>query len=160
MPRRLVALCITVAFLSSTSGAAAESASAPAPREVAVKDFKSPALKNYRAMLAGLDAFETGRALAPDAPGLRFRLRVLPGKARATLDDLKLRIALDDGAIPLPLAPDHSFVLPRNAQAARENAELLLNKPKGGFRWDPLVRSPGVPPICAAWATCAWSARC
>jgi len=26
-----------------------------------------------------------------------------------------------------------------------QNAELLLNKPKGGFRWDPLIESPGVP---------------
>lgn len=116
-----------------------------ATREVVVKDIRAPELKTYRAMLAGLDAFDEEHALAPAAPEVRFRLRPKSSKPDADLDDLKLRIALNEGSIPLPLAADHSFVLPRNAQALRENGDLLLNKHKGAYRWQADVFSAAVP---------------
>ncbi|WP_332876887.1 hypothetical protein [Massilia sp. S19_KUP03_FR1] len=116
-----------------------------APREVVVKDIRAPELKTYRAMLAGLDTFEDEHALAPAAPEVRFRLRAKSGNPDADLDDLKLRIALNEGSIPLPLAADHSFVLPRNEQARKENGDLLLNKHEGAYRWQADVFSAGVP---------------
>jgi hypothetical protein len=116
-----------------------------APREVLVRDIRAPELKTYRAMLAGLNAFEAEHALAPAAPEVRFRLRPKSGTADVDLADLKLRIALDVDSIPVPLAPDHSFVLPRSAQAERENGDLLLNKKKGDYRWQADVFSAGVP---------------
>jgi hypothetical protein len=116
-----------------------------ATREVVVKDIRAPELKTYRAMLAGLDAFEEEHALAPAAPEVRFRLRPRSSRPNADLDDLKLRIALDVDSIPVPLAPDHSFVLPRSAEAEKENGDLLLNKKKGDYRWQADVFSAGVP---------------
>lgn len=115
------------------------------PREVVVKDLRSPELKTYRAMMAGVDTFEAEHAMAPAAPEVRFRLRPRANKPDADLNDLKLRISLDEDSIPVPLAPDHSFVLPRNAQAARENGDLVLNKKKGAYRWQADVYSAGVP---------------
>jgi hypothetical protein len=136
------------ALFTSTSFAAPCALAEPEPgatREVMVKDIRAPELKTYRAMLAGLDAFEEAHALAPAAPEVRFRLRPKASKPDADLDDLKLRIALNEGSIPLPLAADHSFVLPRNAQALKENGDLLLNKHKGAYRWQADVFSAGVP---------------
>lgn len=117
-----------------------------AQRDILVNDVRSPELKTYRAMLAGLDAFDAGHALAPNAPEVRFRLRPRSSEPDADLTDLKLRIALDDDAIPVPLAPDHSFVLPRDARAAQQNGDLILNKKKGAYRWQPDIHSTGVPP--------------
>jgi hypothetical protein len=117
-----------------------------ATREIVVKDIRAPELKHYRAMLAGVDAFEADHKLAPAATEVRFRLRPKASNPDADLNELKLRIALDEGSIPLPLAPDHSFVLPRNARAEKENGDLVLNKHKGAYRWQADVLSAGVPP--------------
>ena len=113
--------------------------------QVVIKGIRNPELKTYRVMAAGLDAFDDRHALAPAAEELRFRLRARGGRASVDMDGLALRLAGEETSIPLPLAPDNSFVLPRNAQAARDNAELILNKPKGGYSWQPEIRSAGVP---------------
>ncbi len=149
MLRRPVSLRRTLAALAAATVLAAPCVRAEpdksATREVVVKDIRAPELKSYRAMLAGLDAFDEEHALAPAAPEVRFRLRPRSNKPNADLDDLKLRIALDVDSIPVPLAADHSFVLPRNAQALRENGDLQLNKKKGDYRWQADVFSAGVP---------------
>jgi hypothetical protein len=115
-------------------------------RTVAVQDVRAPELKTYRVMRAGLDAFDAHHALAPAAPELRFRLHPVARAAEAGQPALKLRISLDAASIPVPLAPDKSFVLPRNAQADQENGDLVLNRKKGTWRWLPQVDSTGVPP--------------
>lgn len=146
---RLTPLIVSVALFAGlfacSPQALADDAKDAKTREVVIQDVRTPELKRYRAMLAGLDEFESRHALAPAATEVRFRLHARASKPDADLDQLKLRIALDDGSIHLPLATDHSFVLPRNAQAERENGELLLNKPKGGYQWAVDVFSPGVP---------------
>lgn len=131
-----------VVFASTTACAAADGAPS---REVVINDLRSPELKTYRAMLAGLDAFEAGHALAPAAPEVRFRLRRGVDNPDPEEAPLKLRISLDEDSIPVPLAPDLSFVLPRNAQAAKENGDLVLNRKKGAYRWQPEINSTGVP---------------
>ena len=149
MPARRLFMQCTLAMLVAAGMLAAPDATAEpdnsATREVVVKDIRAPELKTYRAMLAGLDAFDAAHALAPAAPEVRFRLRPRSSRPHADLADLKLRIALNVDAIPLPLAPDHSFVLPRNEQARLENGDLLLNKRKGDYRWQADVFSAGVP---------------
>ena len=109
---------------------------------VVVSTSKDPDWKTYRAFTAGLDIFEEQRRLAPAAE-LRFLL--LPKAANASLTGVKLRIAGDEMSIPLPVAEDGSFTVPRSAEATKEDAELLLNRKPGTFRWRPDVRSPGVP---------------
>lgn len=115
------------------------------PEAVEIKGIRNPELKTYRVMAAGLDAFDEHRALAPAAPELRFKLRPRRGAKNVDMEKLSLRIAGDQTSIALPLAADNTFALPRSAEAAKEDAELLLNKPKGAYRWQPDIHSAGVP---------------
>ena len=143
-PRLAVAtlLAVTCSIIPGIAAAADDDAK---PREVVIQDIHAPELKTYRAMLAGLDEFEDRHALAPNAPEVRFRLRPRGRQPAADLSTLKLRISLDADSIPLPLAADQSFILPRNAQAKKENGDLVLNQPKGAYEWQPDVFSAGVP---------------
>ncbi|MES2072170.1 MAG: hypothetical protein V4488_17575 [Pseudomonadota bacterium] len=114
-----------------------------------VNGTKDPEFKPYRQMLAGLDAFEQHQQLAPAALP-RFVLR--PQQADAGVNAVSgvsgvtLRIAGDTTSIDVPLAADGTFSLPRNQSLAAEaNADLLLNRKKGLYRWRPDIRSPDVP---------------
>ncbi|MBI3283708.1 MAG: hypothetical protein HYZ65_02485 [Burkholderiales bacterium] len=109
---------------------------------VVVSSTKDPDWKTYRAFTAGLDIFDGQRRMAP-AASLRFVL--LPKAANATLKDIMLRIAGDEMSIPIPIAEDGTFTVPRSEAASKEDAELLLNRKPGAFRWRPDVRTPGVP---------------
>ena len=125
--------------------AAAKTVSDQAAANVAavlVRGNKDPDWKTYRAFTAGLDIFDQQRRMAP-AASLSFVL--LPKAANASLKDIKLRIAGDDMSIPIPIAQDGTFTVPRSAAATEEDAELLLNRKPGTFRWRPDVRTPGVP---------------
>jgi hypothetical protein len=62
------------------------------------------------------------------------------------MDDLVLQIAGDHTSIPVPLAPDRSFILPRNAEAEHDNAMVRFNRREGNLAWRADVRSEGVPP--------------
>lgn len=116
-------------------------------KTIEINGTRNPELKRYRVMLAGLDAFDEYHSLAPKAPALNFRLRVRSGAQEgATLDNLTLRIAGDQASVPVPLAGDGLFSLPRIAALADEDADLVLNQRKGNYRWDADVRSAGVPP--------------
>ncbi|MET0266471.1 MAG: hypothetical protein ABW202_12700 [Duganella sp.] len=109
---------------------------------VVVSSSKDPDWKTYRAFTAGLDVFDAQRQLAPQAV-LRFVL--LPKRANASLDGVKLRIAGDELSIPIPVEDDGTFKVPRSEAASKEDAELLLNRKPGTFRWRPDVRTPGTP---------------
>jgi hypothetical protein len=137
-------LCIATLLMLSGLPSFAQ----PVPTEqepVHVSALRNPELKRYRAMAAGLDAFDDNRALAPQAKELRFKLRPRASAAPDVMDKLTLHITGDTVSIPVPIGADGSFVLPRSEQADDENADLMLNKKKGGFRWHPDVRSAGVP---------------
>jgi len=115
-----------------------------ASQTVEIKGVRNPELASYRLMRAGLDAFDQYRELAPEAPELRYRLRGRSG-VDTSLDGLQLKISGDNTSIELPLAADHSFLLPRSRQAEDDNADLVLNRPKRDYRWWPDVHSPSVP---------------
>lgn len=108
---------------------------------VEVNGTKDPDWKRYRVMLKGLDAFEKHHALAPNA-AQKFILR--PRKAEGVLKGTTLRIASDDYSLPIALAEDGTFSLPRDAKAVEQDAELLINRKKALFRWWPYVRSPNL----------------
>lgn len=109
---------------------------------VQVNALRDPDFKTYRAFVAGLDAFDAKHTLAP-AAALRFLLR--PSAPDASIEGVTIRIAGNDTSIAVPLAADGTFVMPRSQAAVDEDAEIILNRKKGSFRWRPDVRTPHVP---------------
>lgn len=110
---------------------------------VVVPGVKNPELRNYRSMLAGLDEFEERHQFAPKADTLRFEL--YSKRAGETVAGLSLRIAGGDVSIPVPIAANGTFVLPRNKEAEDSDADLILNRPKRSWSGRPYIRSAGVP---------------
>lgn len=115
----------------------------PAMPVVRVDGLTDPDEQSYRAMVRGMDAFEQYHALAPTAT-LRYRLYPrLPGvRAQGTT----LTIHGDSVDIPVPLADDLTFTLPRDAKAWDERADVVTNRKSRSFAWGPDVRTPGLPP--------------
>ena len=114
-----------------------------APARVTVTATRDPVDKSYRKMIAGMERFERNRALAPQAT-LRFQL--LPRLPATRLDGITLRVVGDTVALPVAVAPDHTFTLDRNSQALREDAALIASSKTSTLTWRAQVRSPGVPP--------------
>ena len=145
--------CLRAAALASILAGAhrlpAAAQTVPAPSEAAplasvqVRATRDPVDKSYRKMLLGMDRFERDHALAPKAV-LRFRL--LPRLPGTTLAGVTLRVAGDSVSLPIALAPDFSFTLPRNAVAAREDADVLANRKSSSLTWRAWVETPGLPP--------------
>ena len=133
-------------FLAGLAMLPASAGPVPAEQEpVHVSGMRNPELKTYRVMAAGLDAFDDHRALAPAAKMVRFKLTRRAGAPLTDMENLALRISGDTVSIPVPVTADGIFVLPRSEKAEDEDADLVLNKKKGGYRWRPDVRSDGVP---------------
>jgi hypothetical protein len=106
---------------------------------VEISATKNPDAKAYRALLKGLDVFEKYRSAAPQAEP-KFILK--PRKEGLEVNHLSLRITYDEISVPLQIADDATFTLPRNAEAKEKSAEVLLNQKKDLFRWWPYIRSP------------------
>jgi len=113
-----------------------------APPRVTVAATRDPVDKSYRKMVAGMDRFERLHALAPQAT-LRFEL--LPRLPDTQLEGISLRVAGDTTSMPVPVAPDHTFTLARNAQLLKEDAALIASRKTSTLTWRAQVRSPGVP---------------
>jgi hypothetical protein len=128
----LTACCSTQAVAQTTP---------PVP-SVTVSGTRDPVDKSYRRMIKGMDRFEREHALAPAAT-LRFRL--LPRLSTAKMTGITLRVAGDNVTLPVPVAEDNSFVLPRNAQALREDAAVLANRKTNSMTWRVSVQTPGLP---------------
>lgn len=138
-------LCGSQAASAGTQADAPAEAPAETGQSIHINSIRNPELKSYRVMAAGLDAFDDYHALAPGAREVRFKL-VAGSRAPAdAMQDLALRIAGNETSIALPLAADGSFTLPRSAQADSEDADLVTNKKKGNYRWQPSIHSDGVP---------------
>lgn len=113
---------------------------------VVVASVRNPALKPYRIMSAGLDAFDEFRHLAPNAV-LKFELDKpeLAGASKTDWNRVTLRIAGDTLSLPVPIASDGTFTLPRSQQAYDEGADLVTNQKKGAVAFAPRVYTPGLP---------------
>jgi hypothetical protein len=90
-----------------------------------------------------MDLFEERHALAPNA-ALRFKL--LPRSRDTNMQGITLTIAGDRVSIPVPVAADNSFVLPRSRQALAEDAAVVSNRRTRGMTWRADIRTPGLPP--------------
>jgi hypothetical protein len=110
---------------------------------VQVTSARDPEFKTYRAFVAGVDVFEQRKELAPLAHKT-FRLRTL--EPAPDFRGVTMRIAGEEESVAVPVEADGSFTMPRNQQMFDENAEIILNRKKGMFRWRPHVVTPGLPP--------------
>lgn len=110
---------------------------------VHVDAIKQPEMHTYRAIVAGLDAFDEQHALAPAAPQLLFVVRSRSGAA-LTGPIPTARLAGDDFTLPLAVDAAALFSVPRSRQAWDANAELVLSRKRREARVWPYVRSPGL----------------
>lgn len=145
MSKRSYLSALAVAAIAG--GAAAQTTPPPPPvsgpiPSVTVSSTRDPVDKSYRRMVKGMDRFEREHALAPQA-SLRFRL--LPRLPNAKMTGITLRIAGDTVTVPVPVAEDNSFVLPRNAKALAEDAAVLANRKTNSMTWRVSVHTPGLP---------------
>lgn len=115
----------------------------PQPEQViTIHSTRDPVDKSYRKMIRGMDRFARQHNLAPGAV-LRFRL--LPRQPGVGMNGITMKIVGDTITLPVPLAADNSFTLPRDAQALREDAALIASRKTSSMTWRADVRSPGVP---------------
>ena len=141
-------LILALAVLPFIAGPALARQAADTPaeaekvEEVKISTTRDPEFKFYRPFVLGLDAFDKHRQLAPAAP-LRFVLR--SNDAQASYEGVAMRIAGNENSIAIPIAADGSFTMPREQAMADQNAEIILNRKKGTFRWRPFIHTPGVP---------------
>jgi hypothetical protein len=123
---------------------AAHAAYATETSNDAVKPGK-PVAWQYRSLLAGLDVFESRNDTLAPAATLHFKLP----KGMLTADDsTTVEIALKEGPIALPVNSSHGFTLVRDARAAAEKAEVLVNRtfrPEEYRHPNVEVRTPGLP---------------
>lgn len=117
---------------------------APSERlpEVEISALRDPVAKSYRRIVRGIELFERRRALAPDA-ALRFRL--WPRRADTDMNAVALRIVGDTIAVPVAVAPDHTFALPRDERALAEDALVVPDRRAGSLTWRADIRTPGLP---------------
>jgi len=151
MKHRIVA-ALLLTLLLDTHGALAQTAAAntPSPEADAAPEMqaiyvvgtKDPEWKTYKAFMAGMKIFDAEHALAPAAE-LRFVLR--PRTEKATVDGVKMTIEAEDMKIPVPVAADGTFALPRNEEAAEKEATIMLSKRRKTLSWRPSIHTPGVP---------------
>jgi len=100
--------------------------------------------KPYRKMIRGMDTFERLRAaMAPNA-ALRFKL--LKRKRETDIDHIVLEIVGSTVAMPVDVAPDRTFTLPRDRKAYDEDAVVTPDRRKQSMTWRADIRTPGLPP--------------
>lgn len=116
-----------------------------AAQSVQVKGIKDPQMRSYRAVSAGLDAFDRHRKLAPAADRLGFRLIPTRIDAPAPMAGLTMKILGNGEPITLAVDSQGRFAVPRNEAAYADDAELVLNRKTGQFRTLVEVRTPGLP---------------
>lgn len=138
--------------VQAENSAAVQTTSAPtnpdkneAQASVIIASMKNPALKPYRIMAAGMDAYDENKQLAPNAP-LYFKLsrRKAMQDTAPSWSEVKMRLASDEESKRIPIMDDGRFVLERNEKAYEENAELILNQKKALFNFRPDIRTPGL----------------
>ncbi len=142
---RLLSCFFAVAAMGSVLAQPSAPAQGGTLPGVTVKGSRDPNVeKSYRAMVRGMNLFEQKKPRM--APGSQLRFRVLPRKPGVNLDNLEMYVFGDRAQIPVDLAPDKSFVLPRDEQAFRENAIVTPDRRALTMTWRADVRTTGLPP--------------
>lgn len=144
--RVLHALALGALLASACVRADEKPAPAPALDPVHVSAIRDPEVRKYKAILAGLDAFERHRAMAPAVDRLRFAVeaRRTDADSRAPLLPA-VRLVGDGFALPLALDAGGRFVVPRSQAAEDSDSELELDQKRSLYRIAPDVRTAGLP---------------
>ena len=139
---RLALLVLLVAWCGNTH---AQDKPAPALPSVtiAAKANRDPVEKSYRKMVRGMDLFDAERSLSPNGV-LRFKL--LPRRADTDMKSIELEVIGSTVAFAVPVLPDDTFTLERNATALAENAQVIPNRKAQSMTWRSDIRTPGLPP--------------
>ena len=140
--RRLLAALLSSTLSAGMAGVACAAGQQAVPVVEVSGTLPDRDEKPYRDLLAGIKMYQQQRSLAP---GSTLRFKVQPRRDGVAMQSLVLQIAGAHTTIAVPLAPDHSFVLPVDAGAARDNAMVRFNLPAGSLAWRAEIRSPGVP---------------
>ena len=114
-----------------------------APVTISAQANRNPVEKSYRKMLRGMDLFERQRSLSPEGV-LRFKL--LPRKRDSNLNNIDLMVLSQQVELPVQVAADQTFTLPRNRQASEEDAQVTPNRKFLTMTWRTEIRSPGLAP--------------
>lgn len=141
---RILALIAIGAALGAGGSEAAGQTSAPdSPDTVHVNAIRDAEARRYKVIVAGMDAFERHRRLAPGVEALRFRVE---RRAHADTGLAPLARLEGDGGFILPLAvdADGEILMPRSAQALEADSELVLNQKRRDYRIEPRVRTSGL----------------
>jgi len=144
---RIILAALLGAALPARAQTAPDASQQPTPaadiQTVTVTYTRNPVDKSYRKMIRGMERFAREHALAPQA-ALRFRL--LPRTPTVDMHGITLRVIGDHIGVPVTVAPDNSFVLPRNEQALQEDAAVVANRKTTSMTWRAQVVTPGLPP--------------
>jgi hypothetical protein len=141
LPSFVLAACGALLLPAAASAQAQDGQTLP-PVTITSKATGEPVEKSYRRMLRGMDLFEREHGLAPQAP---LRFRVLPRKPGVSLDNLGLYVVGKTVELPLDVAPDRTFTLPRERKAIDENAQVSPDRPALTMTWRADIRTPGLP---------------
>ncbi len=106
--------------------------------------MRDPVAKSYRNIIRGIEVFERRRDLAPNA-SLRFKL--LPRDPDTDMEGIALRIVGETVAVPIPVAADNTFAIPRHPRALEEDAIVVPNRRAGSMIWRTDIRTPGLPSV-------------
>lgn len=117
-------------------------AACAAADEIAVTGLRHTVDKSYRRMIEGMDLFDELRARAP---GASLRYKLLPRKRDTRIEGISLHIVADSFELPVPIAPDHTFTLPRHRKALAEDASVRPDRKAGTMTWRTQIRTPGLP---------------
>ena len=110
---------------------------------ISAKANPDPVEKSYRKMVRGMGLFKKEHSLSPNAP-LRFKL--LPRRRETDMNSIEIDVVGTSMDFQVPVAPDHSFSLPRNQQAFDQNAQVVPNRKAQSMTWRTEIRTPGLPP--------------
>lgn len=110
---------------------------------VTAKANPDPVEKSYRKMVSGMNLFDKLRALSPNGE-LRFKL--LPRRRDTDMKSIEIEVLGSNAALPVAIAPDYTFTLPRDKQALDEDAQVTPNRKAQTMTWRTEIRTPGLPP--------------
>lgn len=135
------AVCLA---LTACEAAAAQAPPARAPQQITITGTpRHDVEKSYRRMVRGIDHFEAMRAARAPLASLRFRL--LPRQRGTDMRHVVLEVIGTTFAEEVPVAPDRTFVLVRDARALQEDAVVAANRRRLSLTWRAEIRTPGWP---------------
>lgn len=108
---------------------------------IEVSGQASTVLATYRQVMAGMDAFDRGIALAPDA---KLSFQVLVAKQGTSGKGVRLELLGEHMRMSLPFAGKGRWTIPRDAAALADEANVVVNRKKDALKMQAEVQSPGL----------------